>query len=80
MIQLTPAQQRFVDQQIATGAFRDSSEVIQAALDLFQNAADREAADTIADVRQGHADIEAGRGLPVDEAFGEIRKELGLPE
>ena len=80
MIKLTPTQQKFVDQQIASGAFRDSTEVIQAALELFQNAAAREAAETIADVRHSHEDIQLGRGISVDEAFGRIRKELGLPE
>jgi putative addiction module CopG family antidote len=37
MTQLTPSQQTFVDSQVATGIFRDSSEVVQAALELLNN-------------------------------------------
>lgn len=35
MIELTPAQQDFVEAQVAAGVFRDSSEVVQAALNLL---------------------------------------------
>ena len=35
MIQLTPSQQDFIDSQVATGAFRDPGEVVQAALELL---------------------------------------------
>ena len=80
MIQLTPAQQRFVDEQIATGAFQDSEAVIRAAFALLESASDREAAETIRDIRQGHEDIEAGRGVTVDEAFARIRQNLGRSE
>ena len=37
MIQLTPSQQSFVDSQIATGVFRDSNEVVKAALELLSS-------------------------------------------
>jgi len=39
--------------------------------------ADRELRETLDDIRQGEADIEAGRGKPVAEAFADIRKRLG---
>jgi Arc/MetJ-type ribon-helix-helix transcriptional regulator len=35
VIQLTPSQQDFVESQVATGAFRDPGEVLQAALELL---------------------------------------------
>lgn len=35
MIELTPAQQNFVEAQVAAGVFRDPNEVVQAALDLL---------------------------------------------
>lgn len=34
--------------------------------------------DAIADVRQSHADIDAGRVSPVADAFEAVRKQLGL--
>jgi antitoxin ParD1/3/4 len=36
MIELTPQQQQFVDAQVATGAFKEPSEVVRAAIDLLQ--------------------------------------------
>jgi hypothetical protein len=40
--------------------------------------AHREAEETIDDVRQGLADIEAGLGKPAEEVFTEVRQRLGL--
>lgn len=55
MIQLTPSQQDFVEAQVAAGAFRTSSEVVQAALDLLESR-QREYAqldDAIAQIKRG---------------------------
>jgi putative addiction module CopG family antidote len=55
MIQLTPLQQSFVDSQIATGVFRDSNEVVEAALELL-NSRQREyaqLAEAIAQTERG---------------------------
>jgi hypothetical protein len=38
----------------------------------------REMEETIADIRQGHLDIDAGKVMPVADAFAEVRKEIGL--
>jgi len=43
---------------------------------LYQWLAAREAEEVADDVRQGHADIEAGRGKPAAEVFADIRKKL----
>lgn len=40
--------------------------------------AQRESEETLADIRQGHADIEAGLGKPADVVFAEIRQRLGV--
>jgi hypothetical protein len=40
----------------------------------------REYEETVADIRQGVADYDAGLGKPVNESFAEIRRELGLSE
>ena len=37
----------------------------------------REAEETVSDIRQSHADIDAGRTAPVAEAFADARKRLG---
>jgi putative addiction module CopG family antidote len=55
MIQLTPSQQSFVDSQIATGAFRDSNEVVKAALELLSSRQREysQLAEAIAQVERG---------------------------
>ena len=86
MIELTPEQKQFIDAQVATGSFKDSTEVVQAGIDLLREAAElrkaaeqRESGETVDDIRQGHLDIEAGKGQVVEEAFADVRKKLGLP-
>jgi hypothetical protein len=37
-----------------------------------------EADETLADIRASHADINAGRVLPLSDAFGQVREQLGL--
>ena len=39
----------------------------------------REMEDTVADIRQSHCDIEAGRVNTVADTFAGVRKQLGLP-
>jgi hypothetical protein len=43
-----------------------------------QDAARREMQETLADIQASHADIEAGRVIPVIDAFADIRQQLGL--
>jgi len=38
----------------------------------------REMEETVADIRQSHADIDAGRVAPVSDTFADIRRQLGL--
>jgi putative addiction module CopG family antidote len=59
MIQFTPSQQSFVDSQIATGVFRDSNEVVKAALELL-NSRQREysqLSEAIAQVERGEVAV-----------------------
>ena len=80
MIELTPEQKQFVEAQVATGSFKDSTEVVQAGIDLLRKAAaQRECGEAVDDIRKGHLDIEAGKGQTIEEAFADVRKKLGLP-
>jgi len=38
----------------------------------------REMEDTVADIRESHADIEAGRVASVADTFADVRNQLGL--
>ncbi|MEO1498388.1 MAG: type II toxin-antitoxin system ParD family antitoxin [Planctomycetota bacterium] len=79
MIELTPQQQAFVDQQIALGDYRDPAEVVQAGLELLrQEAADRESRATVADIHAAMAERERGEGSTIEESMARIRAELGL--
>lgn len=66
--------QQFIDQEVASGRFADSSEVISHALRLLQR--DRE--DAIAGIRAGLEDVAAGRMQPIDEAFAELKRNYGI--
>jgi hypothetical protein len=42
--------------------------------------AERESEQTIDDIHQGIADIDAGLGKPVKDAFAAVRQKLGMPQ
>lgn len=63
----------FVSQRMA----EDSSLSLRDCLDRWQEERERE--ETIADMRQSLADIEAGRVRSLEEADVEIRRRLGWP-
>lgn len=79
MIQLTPQQHDFVQAQIEAGSFKDSSEVVQAGLELLREAAAQNDYDeTVAAIREAVPDMQAGRGRPIEEADASIREQLGF--
>lgn len=62
---LTPELQQFVDNQIASGAFRDQSEVLTEAVRVLraqQERAEKRAA-LLADLEQGIQSLNQGRGV-----------------
>jgi len=79
MIELTPEQNQFVETQIATGNFKDPSEVIQAGIELLRKTSAQQEYDaTVKEIQAALPDIEAGRGRPLEEADAAIRKKLGF--
>src|SRR5271169_5820737 len=80
---LTSELEQFVRDEVRRGAFASSSEYIR---DLVrerymrerERAAKLKALD--AALARGIADAEAGRTMPLDEAFKKLRAELDLPE
>lgn len=75
VIELTPSQQNFVDAQVATGVFRDQSEVLQAALELLGSRQQEYAklASAIAQVERGEV-----AELDVEDVKRRGRLRLGL--
>ena len=76
---LTPELERFVREEVRAGAFASSSEYVR---DLVRDRylKKRERADKLASLdaalARGLADAEAGRVIPVEEAFRRLRAEL----
>lgn len=49
------------------------------ALWVYENATDDEREDTLAAIRRGLADVEAGRVVPAREAIADLRRRHNLP-
>jgi antitoxin ParD1/3/4 len=64
-VTLTPEVQQFVQKQVASGAFRDESEVLTEAVRLLRDQQERveKRLALLADLEQGIASLNAGRGI-----------------
>jgi hypothetical protein len=65
---------RFAEEKLSDGG----AENLQALLDEWNDQRAHE--QSIAGIRESVAQYEAGEGLPVEEAFNEIRRKLGRAE
>lgn len=82
-ITLTEELEQFVRDEVSKGMFASNSEYIRDLLrERYRREQDRAAKLEALDaaLARGIADVEAGRILPLDEAFRKLRAELGLPE
>jgi antitoxin ParD1/3/4 len=78
---LTRELEQFVREEVRKGAFASSSEYIRDLVrERYNRERDREVKLKALDaaLARGIADAEAGRVVPVEEAFGRIRAELKL--
>ena len=82
-VSLTPDLDEAIQRRIASGRYASQSEVIRAALRVLERDEEeraRKLAALDAAIARGIVDAEAGRVMPLDDAFARIRKELGLPD
>ena len=63
---------RFAAQRLRQG---DQSPSLEECLRQWREESERE--ELLADIQAGLDDVEQGRGQPVDEAFADIRQQLG---
>ncbi|MBP2562918.1 antitoxin ParD1/3/4 [Neorhizobium galegae] len=72
-----PDIQDFVRDQMERGSFTSSGEYIETVLrERYERERARERLD--AKLQKGLDDVRAGRVVPIDEAFAEVRKRLGI--
>ncbi len=62
--------QQFVDHELASGRYCSTDELVIAGLRLLQ----RDRHEAVEAVKEGLAEMQRGEGIPLDEAFDEIRK------
>lgn len=80
---LTSELEQFVRDEVKRGAFASSSEYVRDLVrDKYLRERDRaeKLAALDAALARGIADADAGRTMPLDEAFRRLRADLGLPE
>jgi len=80
---LTKELEQFVRDEVQRGAFASSSEYVRDLVrERYVKERDRAAKLQTLDaaLARGIADAEAGRTMPLDEAFKRLRAELGIPE
>jgi Arc/MetJ-type ribon-helix-helix transcriptional regulator len=75
-IEIPAALRPFVDQELKSGLYASEQDLVTKALQMLQQ--ERESALT--GIKEGLADIEAGRVQPLAEAFANLRRELGIQD
>jgi antitoxin ParD1/3/4 len=82
-ISLTPDLDDAIQRRIASGRYASQSEVIRAALRVLERdeeERERKLAALDAAIARGIADAEAGRVMPLEDAFARIRQDLGFAD
>ena len=72
---LPPDLQDFVDRELATGRYQSAEETVIAGLRLLQ----RDRQEALQGIREGLAESERGEGIPLDEAFDQLRAKHNVP-
>ena len=71
--------EEYVDELVTKGRYNSKSEVLREGVRLVQERETKLAALDAA-LARGIADADAGRVIPLDEAFDRLRQELKLPK
>ena len=74
--QIGPRFEALVERLVATGRYSDASEVVGTALHMLaEHEAERErmSAELWAKIDEGIADVDAGRVVPAEQVFAELR-------
>jgi putative addiction module CopG family antidote len=66
--------QAFVDCEMASGRYQSREDIVIAGLRLLQ----RDRHEALAGIEEGLAEMKRGEGIPLDQAFDEIRRRHGI--
>lgn len=81
VVKLEPALDDFIRAEARRGSFASSEDYIHDLLqDHFETTRKRKLDELNAALDRGLADVAAGRCLPLDEAFAEVRRRLGIAD
>jgi Arc/MetJ-type ribon-helix-helix transcriptional regulator len=69
-----------VKSKVRSGRFSSAEEAIAVAVRLLRQHEEAQEARDLEGIGRGLEDMRAGRTQPLEEAFGEIRRELSLPD
>ena len=79
-VRVRPELRKFIEDEVTAGNFASADEVVEAALArlMLDPPPDAGDAETLAAIDQAEAQVDAGEGIPLDEAFSRLReKHLG---
>ena len=62
--------QQFVDRELASGRYHSADDLMVEGLRLLQ----REREEAVAGINEGLAEMDRGEGIPLDEAFDQLRR------
>jgi antitoxin ParD1/3/4 len=78
-VRLTPEHERFVNEQVESGKYFAPVEVVREALDLLQEEVESDARRLErlkAEIQVGLDQLDAGLGIPADEALKMLRQRI----
>ena len=67
--------QDFVDHELASGRYQSTEDIVVAGLRLLQ----RDRQEALVGIQEGLGQMARGEGIPLDEAFDQIRKRHKIP-
>lgn len=73
-ISLRPELERFVEKKVRAGEYGSADQVLEAALIRLMDDDDELDHETLAAIEEGEAQLDRGEGMPLSQAFSELRK------
>jgi antitoxin ParD1/3/4 len=74
-ISLSPETQKLIEERMKRAGYRTADEAVRSALETMEQFEAEELDDqTLAEIEEGEAQLDRGEGLPLKEAFEQLRK------